>query len=80
MSAISSSEMRSLLRGAAQLGRRWNTTSSAASLAISGMAWMAVAPVPITATRLPARSTGSAGQSKVWKAGPWKLSIPSILG
>ena len=72
--------MGALLSGAAQFGRRWNTVSVPASLATSGMSWMAVAPVPITATRLPVRSMGSWGQWKEWKAGPSKLSMPSILG
>jgi hypothetical protein len=31
-------------------------------LATSVMVWMPVAPVPITATRLPAKLTGSFGQ------------------
>ena len=37
------------------------------------MVWMVctpVAPVPITATRLPAKSTGSFGQRAVWKRSP----------
>ena len=29
---------------------------------ITGIAWMPVDPVPITPTRLPAKSTGSCGQ------------------
>ena len=41
--------------------------------------WMALAPLPITATRLPARST-AVSQRAEWKAGPAKLSRPSISG
>ena len=47
------------------------------------MVWMVctpVAPVPITATRLPAKSTGSFGQRAVWNDSPLKLSRPSIRG
>ena len=43
--------------GPSRAGVRWNTSSSATSGAISGMTWMALAPVPMTATRLPVRST-----------------------
>ena len=46
---------------------------------MAGMNWVAEAPVPITATRLPA--SGSAWfQRDEWKAAPAKLSMPSILG
>lgn len=62
MSAISASEIAELLSGALQFGRRWNTVSSLTLSAISPINWMPVAPVPITATFLPARSTGSCGQ------------------
>ena len=51
-----------LLSGALQFGRRWNTVSSPTLSAISPMIWMPVAPVPMTATFLPASSTGSCGQ------------------
>ena len=46
-----------MLSGAAQLGRRWNTVSSAACSATTGMAWIAVAPVPMMPTRLPSSAT-----------------------
>ena len=42
--------------GRHQIGVRWNTVSCSTSGAIAGMTWIADAPVPITATRLPARS------------------------
>jgi hypothetical protein len=51
-----------LLSGALQFGRRWNTVNSPTLSAISPMIWMAVAPVPIMATFLPAISTGWCGQ------------------
>ena len=39
-----------------------------------------VAPVPITATRLPAKLTGSCGQRAVWQDWPWNVSTPSMRG
>ena len=80
MSAISLSEIGPLLSGQLQFGRRWKTVSSPTLSAISPITWMPVAPVPITATRLPAMSTGSCGQWKVWNERPLKLSMPSSLG
>ena len=44
------------LRGRNQLPVRWKTTSCLVLGAISGMNCTALAPVPITATRLPVRS------------------------
>ncbi len=41
--------------GAVQLGVRWKTVSVPAVLATSWMVWTPVAPVPITATRLPSK-------------------------
>ncbi len=80
MRAISALSMVALCSGAAQLGVRWNTVRWPAVLATSWMVWIPVAPVPITATRLPATGTGSLGQRAVWKAWPAKLSTPSIRG
>ena len=40
---------------------------------------MAEAPVPITATRLPVRSTSWFHRAE-WKTSPWKVSIPSMSG
>ena len=62
MSAISAAEISALCSGAHQFGRRWNTNSSPTLPAISPITCTAVAPVPITPTRLPASSTGSSGQ------------------
>ena len=45
----------------------------------SGTIWIADAPVPITATRLPARST-SWFQRAEWKSSPSKSSMPSMSG
>jgi len=39
-----------------------------------------VAPVPMTATRLPSKLTGSCGQRAVWQLWPSKLSTPSMRG
>jgi hypothetical protein len=39
-----------------------------------------VAPVPITATRLPSKRTGSFGQSWVWQDWPWKVATPGMVG
>ena len=55
-----------LCSGAHQFGVRWNTVRCPTVLAISVIACTAVAPVPITATRLPAKLTGSCGQRPVW--------------
>ena len=54
---------------------RWPTW-----LAMVWMVWMPVAPVPITATRLPAKSTGSFGHRAVWNDAPLKSSRPSMRG
>ena len=44
-----------------------------------GTIWMAEAPVPITATRLPFSGV-SWSHREEWKIGPEKLSMPSIAG
>ena len=61
-----SSSILLLCKGAHQLGVRWNTVRCPAVLATSWMVCTPVAPVPITATRLPAKLTGSCGQRAVW--------------
>ena len=66
--------------GAVQLGVRWKTVSVPAVLATSWMVWTPVAPVPITATRLPVKSTGSLGKRAVWQERPLKSSTPGIVG
>src|SRR5260370_19236442 len=65
--------------GRIQGGVRWKTISWPAAGAISGMNWMALAPVPVTAMRLPSRGT-LASQSVEWKAGPANFSSPLISG
>ncbi|HVV08282.1 MAG TPA: hypothetical protein VHD82_03380 [Amycolatopsis sp.] len=47
---------RPVVTGSTHAGVRWYTSTLAAVFAISGTNWMALAPVPITATRAPARS------------------------
>ena len=51
-----------------------------AVLAISVIACTPVAPVPITATRLPSKVTGSCGHEQVWQDSPLKLSMPGMFG
>jgi hypothetical protein len=50
-----------LWAGIEKLGVRWNTVSSDACDAMIGIDWMPDEPVPITATRLPVKSTPSCG-------------------
>ena len=45
-----------------------------------GIDWMPEDPVPMTATRLPVKSTGSSGQCAVWYVSPAKVSRPSKFG
>ena len=59
---------------------RWKTVRSAASSAISGMAWMPDEPVPMTATRRPVKSTPSCGQCAVCRVRPANRSMPGISG
>jgi hypothetical protein len=46
---------------------------------MAGTVWIALQPVPMTATRLPVRST-SWRHRAVWKAGPSNCSSPGIGG
>ena len=46
---------------------------------MAGTTWIALQPVPTTATRRPSRST-SWRQRAVWNAGPAKLSSPGMGG
>ena len=66
MRACVAASIRLLCSGAHQFGVRWNTVRWPTVLAISVIACTAVAPVPITATRLPAKLTGSCGHRPVW--------------
>ena len=60
------SRHRPVARRDAEFGVRWNTVRCAACLAITGIAWIADEPVPITPTRIPVKSTPSCGQCPVW--------------
>ena len=71
--------MRKSVFGVTQIGVRWKTVSSEATSAISGISCTAVAPVPITATRLPARSAASS-HFAVWMTSPAKSCTPSMSG
>ncbi len=75
-----SSEIGPLRAGIEKLGVRWNTVSWSASAAISGIDCTADEPVPITATRLPVKSTPSCGQVLVKYTSPAKRSVPSMSG
>ena len=59
---------------------RWKTVSWSACAAISGIDWIPDEPVPITATRLPVKSTPSCGQLLVLYTSPWKRPAPSMSG
>ena len=66
--------------GTVNWGVRWKTVRLLACLAMTGMDWTPLEPVPMTPTRLPEKSTGSWGQLPVWYQSPWKESRPSISG
>ena len=54
-----------LLSGVHQLALRWYTVSDATSPEIEGISCTPLDPVPMTATRLPANSTGVDGHNPV---------------
>ena len=64
--ACCSAEIGWLFSGVAQVAERWYITSDSTSSAIAGPICTPVEPVPITATRLPRKSTGSFGQRTGW--------------
>ncbi len=66
-------------RGRTQAGVRWKTVSLPTSGWIDGMIWAAEAPVPTTATRLPARSN-SWSQREEWNTLPGKPLSPGRSG
>ena len=78
--AIVAASILLLCSGAHQFGVRWNTVRWPAVLATSWIVCTPVAPVPITATRLPSKLTGSCGHRAVWKDWPWNVSTPSMRG
>ena len=63
-----------------KFGVRWKTVRCAACFAICGIDWIADDPVPITPTRLPAKSTPSCGHRPVWYVSPSNTSAPSSPG
>jgi hypothetical protein len=65
--------------GMIQGGVRWNRVRWDAMAASSGTTWIALAPVPITPTRLPLSATAWS-QAAVWKAGPANASRPGMSG
>src|SRR5262249_51525068 len=69
-----------LLSGVHQLGLRWYTASDPTSFAIDWISWTPLDPVPTTATRLPAKSTGVVGHRPVWYCSPRKSSRSGTSG
>ena len=69
-----------LLSGVHQLAVRWYTTREATVSAMEGMICTPLDPVPMTATRWPAKSTGDCGHSPVWYDSPRKSSRPGTSG
>ncbi len=66
--------------GIEKFGVRWNTVSCEAWPAMIGIDWIPDDPVPITATRLPVKSTPSCGQLLVKYTSPPNRSAPSMSG
>jgi len=58
---------------------RWKIVMCATFGAIAGTNWIALAPVPITATRFPVGSNCSS-QCAEWNIGPLKRSSPGTSG
>ena len=69
-----------LLSGVHQLALRWYTVNEATSPAMAGISWTPLDPVPTTATRWPAKSTGVVGHRPVWCDSPRKSSRPATSG
>src|SRR5689334_3856156 len=66
-------------RGSTQGAVRWNRLSEPTVGAICGTNWIAEAPVPMTATRAPVRST-SWRHCAEWNAVPAKVDSPGMSG
>ena len=83
---INSGVRRLFPSGMHQFGVRWKTCSCAAVSATIGMICTPVAPVPMTPTRLPLKSTpagppfSSRGHRDEWKDSPRNVSTPGMLG
>ena len=60
-------------------GLRWNSTSSDALRATRGTIWIALAPLPITATLRPSSSCAWFHRAE-WKTSPSKSDRPAISG
>ncbi len=78
--ACSAAEIGALFSGVHQFGVRWYTVSDATSPAIAGISCTPLEPVPMTATRRPAKSTGVGGHRPVWYDSPAKSSRPGTSG
>ena len=75
-----SSSSRWFRAGTAYCAVRWKTKRRLASFATWGISCTPVEPVPITPTRLFAKSTPSAGQLAVWYCSPANVSAPLNFG
>ena len=62
-----------------QWALRWYTTRLSTIGEMAGTTWLALAPVPITPTRLPVRSTLLSHRA-VCRAGPANVSRPAMSG
>ena len=78
--ACSSAVMGALFSGVHQFGERCSTVREAAVSAMTGMICTPLDPVPMTATRLPVKSTGVSGHSPVWYDSPSNSSRPGMSG
>ena len=69
-----------LFSGVHQLAVRWYTVRASTSSRIVGTTCTPLDEVPMTATRLPVKSTGSAGHRPVWCWTPRNCSLPGTSG
>ncbi len=76
----SASLIGALLSGVHQFAVRWYTVSDATESAIIGTTWTPLDEVPMTATRLPARSIGWSGHCPVCTDTPVNWSRPGTSG
>jgi hypothetical protein len=78
--ACSSAVIGRLLSGVHQLALRWYTVRASTSSTTAGTTCTPLDDVPTTATRFPAKSTGSSGQRPVWCCTPRNSSRPGTSG
>ena len=78
--ACSAGVIGALFSGVHQLALRWYTVREATSSAMTGTICTPLDPVPMTATRLPAKSTGVVGHIPVWYDSPRKSRRPGTSG